>query len=797
MTDTELLRQYAQEGSQEAFTQLVRQHVDVVYSAARRQARGDAHLAEEITQQVFILLAQKAKTLSDDVLLGGWLYNAVRFIARDQLRKVENRSHHEQKAAAMADELRNAAANGGKRDAWTDAEEILDDVLEKLDAPTRGLIVLRYFEGKTAGEVAARLNISEDAARKRVNRAVEQLRDLFARRGVVMSATALAESLAAKTIIHAPAHLAASAASAAMSSAVGASSGAAASSAGAVKTGAVLMAAKGNLIAASIIGAICLTGAVVGGVKAVRHFSDTEPTSPGAVRMVRVAPAAPVGPVFTGVIRDPAGQPLAGAQVNIVAQGMSLNIYPATASPAAATDSSARARSAANLRAIGQAILMYSATGNPNLSTITRADGSFSLPKPPRHFEIVVRSPQGFAQISGETLAKSADITAAPWGSIAGRVMGGTKPLANATVYTFELPAPYGFTTVMRQTQLRTDAAGNFVLPRAAPGEVRLALADPVTHRFTRWVYGVVDPGKQTTLNIGGVGRPVVGRLIPDPAANPPLPSLQWNYQSKTLLPNAFFRRENAFLAPAPIHPAGETLEQYRAIEETFGKTKEGVALKLAEVGQLDCRINPDGTFRIEDVPAGDWHFKASLAGVTSDINYVEDVARAEIDFTVDPMPGDRSDQPLQLGDIKMIAPHYLHPGDLATPFHFTTLDGVTHSTADYKGKHLLIVLATSLDWAKPLLDPFKSLANQCQNEPRVQFVWLMLATPEEAAKAAKDFALPGLVASCLNSDIPPEYAATIPAGILIDPAGKLVQKHMMDASACAKIVRNALPPVK
>jgi len=791
MTDSELLRQYVHEGSQDAFTQLVTRHVDVVYSAARRQARGDASLAEDITQQAFILLANKANTISADVLLGGWLYNAARLIARDLLRKQQTRSRHEQKAAAMADQIRNSAANDGKKDVWHDAEQILDDMLEKLDEPTRGLIVLRYFEEKSAREVAARLNISEDAARKRVNRAVEQLRDLFARRGVVLSASALAESLAAKTIIHAPAHLAASAASAAMSSATGASSGAV--SAGAFKTGTILMAAKGNFIAASVIGAILLTGAVIGGVKAVRYATGVQPTPPGASKTIRIAPA---GPTLTGIVRDPGGNPIAGALVNIVAQGMNLNIYPAT-DFAATANQSARARSAANLRAIGQSILMYSAAGNPNFSITTTANGTFTLPKPSTHFEIVVRSPQGFAQISSETLAKSADITVAPWGSIAGRVMQGAKPFATATLYTFELPAPYGFTTVMRQTQLHTDAAGNFVLQRAAPGEVRLALADPVTHRFTRWVYGVIDPGKQTTLNIGGVGRPVTGRLIPDPAANPPLPALQWNYQSKTLLPNAFFRRENAFLAPVPVHPAGETLEQYRAIEEAFGKTREGVALKLAEVGELDCRINPDGTFRIEDVPAGDWHFKASLAGVTSDINYVEDVARAEIDFTVDPMPTGRSDQPLQLGDIKMSAPHYLHPGDLATPFHFTTLDGTTHSTADYKGKHLLMVLATSLDWAKPLLDPFKPLATQCRDDSRVQFVWLMLSTPEEAAKAAKDFALPGEVASCLNSEIPPEYAATIPAGILIDPEGKLIQKHMMDAAGCAKIVRKSLPPAR
>src|SRR5688572_15920968 len=120
MTDTQLLQRYVQNGDQQAFALLVRMHVDVVYSAARRQAGGDASRAEDVTQQVFILLAQKAKTLGDEVLIGGWLYNAVRFVARDEIRKEQRRALHEKKAAAMADEFRKASASS-KPDAWNDA----------------------------------------------------------------------------------------------------------------------------------------------------------------------------------------------------------------------------------------------------------------------------------------------------------------------------------------------------------------------------------------------------------------------------------------------------------------------------------------------------------------------------------------------------------------------------------------------------------------------------------------------------------------------------------------------------
>jgi RNA polymerase sigma factor (sigma-70 family) len=108
----------------------------------------------------FILLAAKASTLNDDVLIGGWLYNAVRFVARDEMRRDQRRTSHEQKAAAMAEEFRRAAAPG-KEDAWSNAEQVLDEAMNDLDEPTRGLLVLRYFQGKSANDVAQRLGISE------------------------------------------------------------------------------------------------------------------------------------------------------------------------------------------------------------------------------------------------------------------------------------------------------------------------------------------------------------------------------------------------------------------------------------------------------------------------------------------------------------------------------------------------------------------------------------------------------------------------------------------------------------
>src|SRR5215204_6284718 len=152
MTDFELLQQYVADraAAQDAFAEIVRRHVDHVYSAALRQTGRDAHDAEEVTQRVFILLAQKAPTLIDDpgLLLGGWLFNAVRFIARDVLRKDERRARHEKKAAEMADQTRRARSEPSRDPQWKEVEADLDEAMSHLPEPTRGLLVLRFFEGK-------------------------------------------------------------------------------------------------------------------------------------------------------------------------------------------------------------------------------------------------------------------------------------------------------------------------------------------------------------------------------------------------------------------------------------------------------------------------------------------------------------------------------------------------------------------------------------------------------------------------------------------------------------------------
>jgi len=176
----ELLQKYAQQGDQRAFAQVVSEHVDMVYSACLRQV-GDRHLAEEVTQAVFVILARKAGALPDHIVLAAWLHKTARYAALNALKIERRRRIHERKAAQMAMELRN------QRPGWPSLEPVLDEGMAQLPQNDRAAIMLRFFEKRSVADVGSALGVSEDAAGMRISRALEKLRGFFSRRGVAAS----------------------------------------------------------------------------------------------------------------------------------------------------------------------------------------------------------------------------------------------------------------------------------------------------------------------------------------------------------------------------------------------------------------------------------------------------------------------------------------------------------------------------------------------------------------------------------------------------------------------------------
>ena len=202
--DGRLLRRFAEEGSQEAFAALTKRHLGLVYAVCRRELDSN-EAAEDATQAVFLLLAQKAKTLRAGPSLAGWLFQTARFVARNARTQAARRAHYEGKAAAMQSPPDDHAA-------WSDIEPLLNQSLAALPARDREGVLLRFFQGLTFAEMGAVLGLSEDAARKRVGRAVDKMRRFFEREGVPLSGVVLPALLSAHTLPPVPSHLAASAA---------------------------------------------------------------------------------------------------------------------------------------------------------------------------------------------------------------------------------------------------------------------------------------------------------------------------------------------------------------------------------------------------------------------------------------------------------------------------------------------------------------------------------------------------------------------------------------------------------
>lgn len=214
-----LVREYATGKSEGAFAELVARHLPWVYATALRRV-GTPQLAEEVAQAVFIILARKAAALSSATILPAWLHRATRFAAADALKTQRRRQAREQEA------WERSTMNATDEAAWRQIEPLLETALDGLSDADRAAVVLRFYESKSLGEVGAALGVSEEAAKKRVSRALEKLRQTFCRQGTVLTAGAIASAVAAGSVQGAPVGLAQTVATVSLAQGAAASGGA-------------------------------------------------------------------------------------------------------------------------------------------------------------------------------------------------------------------------------------------------------------------------------------------------------------------------------------------------------------------------------------------------------------------------------------------------------------------------------------------------------------------------------------------------------------------------------------------
>jgi RNA polymerase sigma factor (sigma-70 family) len=216
LTDAELLQRYVKENAEDAFGELVHRHLNLVYAAALRQTNGRHALAEEVAQTVFTKLARKAWQLTDHPALTGWLHRSTRYATIDALRAEQRREKLTHALTPMSDEFSPADSLTN----WEQLRPVIDEAMDQLNKQDREIVLLRFFQGLSFAEVGEHMNLAENTARMRTERALDKLRSRLGKRGIT-SAAAMAGLLAGQTAVAVPATLAASVTSAALAAPVG------------------------------------------------------------------------------------------------------------------------------------------------------------------------------------------------------------------------------------------------------------------------------------------------------------------------------------------------------------------------------------------------------------------------------------------------------------------------------------------------------------------------------------------------------------------------------------------------
>jgi len=311
--DVELLREYAEQGSEAAFAELVRRYMNLVYATSLRLANGDAALAEDVTQTVFTDLARKAEELRSHSTLAGWLHTSAYYATAKAIRGEQRRRRREQEASIM-----NETTTAETDDCWMQMRPVLDEAVNRLGETERNALLLRFFQEKSYREIGASLGLSEDATRMRIERGLEKLRDQFARRGVVATAALLTSTLgarAASTV--APAKLAAQVVRKSLLDA------------GTIKAGGVAAKYFGSKTA------ITLTGAVAASLVCVAALTYSPPAAVKQATPIPVVKTVPAKPASQNISPQPT-PPMNTSQI-IGAGALAATLMTATPAAAATT----------------------------------------------------------------------------------------------------------------------------------------------------------------------------------------------------------------------------------------------------------------------------------------------------------------------------------------------------------------------------------------------------------------------------------------------------------------------------
>jgi RNA polymerase sigma factor (sigma-70 family) len=740
--DRDLLGEFAKTRSQTAFSELVRRHVNFVYSCAVRQVR-DRHLAEDVTQAVFLLLSQKAGTLRDSTILPGWLFRTTRYVALNARKSRNRRRHHETIGATMTNSVDTSSdpTPDTQRLDWEAVSPHLDDALANLREDDRNAVLLRYFGGRSHQDVGASLGISADAAKKRVDRAIDKLRRYFSGRGVTVSAVGLAAAIGSHGVEAAPVHVSAASATVLTTAPAGV-------------VGLTHVAATGIFVkvAAALVTVAVVSGGTVALVKQRAQANAQAQAKPIPAAPVRAPVPAPVGEIKV-TIRAPDETPAAGAEAFVVtptSKGLQILESPW-----------------------------------PKGTEVADAQGRCLLAGTAEPWVLVIRHPGGFAQVTPEQFkAAKGEVLLRAWGRVEGQLLVGAQPQAGWSVFMGRLGSveEWDISKIGVNTYATTDDQGRFVFDNVPPIDLWFSHSNgrkpprggQILHD-RKYTLIAVQSGQVTKVQVGGLGRPVIGRL-PTMVAGQPGLKLDWTANRNRYISGHFNRSD----LPQPpdwgeILPEERTRRYFKWQRETAeGRDR----MKHNWTEPFD--INPDGTFRIDDALPGKYDAYVDYQVRESDGRMGPSLISAFAQFEIKEMPGGRSDEPIDLGEIQVKYRPRLVVGEPAPDFVVKTLDGRQVKLSDHRGK--FVVIRPWYNWHKieedgpKLIKAFEAVTGDGMFELiNVSFQ----DTPQVYKKKLAEFGVPGVHVVTKHDEFPQQYTSFPFEACLIDPEGRVLVRDI------------------
>ncbi len=405
------------------------------------------------------------------------------------------------------------------------------------------------------------------------------------------------------------------------------------------------------------------------------------------------------------------------------------------------------------------------------------AQGRFRFPPQDGAFTLIALHDRGFARRTSAQLAESKALVVEPWGRVEGTLRVGDRPGAGEQL-TLNPES-------IQQTQdgiisfffsATADANGRFAFDRVPPGKAWVGRTIKLSEHMSTSSHSIsiqVDAGRTVRADVGGTGRPVVGRVTVPAAINGPID---------------FSIGFNSIRAKAKQPPPPEGLSREKRAEwfKKWMETEDGQAFQRSQHLSYTVKVEPNGSFRADDVPAGTYQLSIQVHESGGEKRGVgELLGSASHDFTVPEMPGGRSDELLDIGSLELKLAVRLKVGDAAPAFEIKTIDGKPLRLADYRGKYVLLDFWAT--WCGPCRGEtphLKAVQDAFGKDDRFAMVGLSLdEKPEEPRKYASDCDLhwpQGFLGEWSKSDVPDHYGVRgIPSIWLIGPDGKVVAKDL------------------